>query len=518
MEDEQQETFLGVSHSVVWRLAIHFYKHRLYGKIGEILPECLMTDVSAYDELSTLLDLMLNQWEEVETPKTPQLLAKKSRFYSLLKGWSKRTSVADQQQALSKLRNHQPRVTALGVALWAGEQTLQYPKHTPWNTPRKLELIITTLLSNDHLDFVDQVSVVLDLYTLHPNEYLVEYIVGGLPSWAFTNPQTRSKVVDFYVQAFSLATVKNSDVVGDALENTKPKDFKQIANEVQKRCAPDVQKILKFYTLRDLLNDGENTWKNQKQLLTELGETIVMDNDNFSYAAENGFLKNPTLMVQWLEYAAEHWSAPSFKRLTSWCVEALCGTLNSKTDSTAVWASIAALPGTSELFAKSLARFILESPLMTVTDMRTASQHLNSVIGNPTVAPVAKNLVLKQIDVSQFFASCERSADELASDEHFVDKKLTQRMTSTGATSLVKKLQLLHPSFSDTLRVLMYTVGGEKPDNVAAVAKCGKKQHSMDSDFSRPWSRWEALSQKSVLNKVVKNSGVDTPSKAKRKM
>lgn len=478
-----------------------------------------MSAFTAYDELSTLLTLMAHQWEELaDTPQKNQPLAEKSRFYSLLKGWSKRTSVADQQQALRKLQNHHNPLNSLGMALWAGEQTLKYPKHTPWNTPRNLDLIITTLLSNDRLEFVDQASVVLDLYTLHPTENLVEYIAGGLPSWAFTNQQTRPKVIDFYVQAFSLATLKNSAVIGDTLENTQRKDFKQIADEVQKRCAPHVQNILKLHALIDMLHNGQNTWKNQKQLLTELGETIVMDNENFHYSAENGFLKNPKLMVQWLEYAAEHWSEQGLKGLKSVCVGALRNTLCGKDDPTAVWANIAALPGMSQLFTESLSRFILETPVMTATEMRTATQHLNAIIGHPTVAPIVNTLVLKQIDVSQFFASCESSGDDWSSDEHFVDKKLTQRMTSAGAKSLVNKLQLLHPSFSNTLRVLMYTVGGEKPDNAVDVAKCSKKKFSMDSDFSRPWIRWEALSQKSRLDKAVKNSGVDTTSQPKRKM
>lgn len=275
-----------------------------------------MTDVSAFEELSSLLDLMGEQWEHVNTPKTPQLLAKHSRFYGLLNGWSKRTSVSDQQRCLSKFQKKYIELNSIGVALWGGEQTLKYPKHTPWNTQPKLENLISSLFYDDVLDYVDQVVVALDLYTLNPNENLIPKIADGLPSWAFTNPKTRSKVVDFYVQAFSFATAKKSYIIKETLDNTQTQDFKQIADDVQKRCTPHVQQFLKLHSLSDMLYDAGNTWKKQKQLLTELGEPLLMDDENFYYSAYNGFLKNPQLMVQWLEYAAEHWSAQSFKRLT----------------------------------------------------------------------------------------------------------------------------------------------------------------------------------------------------------
>lgn len=478
-----------------------------------------MSTFTAYDELSTLLDLMSHQWEELSsTKKKSQLLGQKSRFYSLLNGWSKRTSVADQQQALGHPNNKRIALNSLGVALWAGEQALKYPKHTAWNTDQMSKAIITNLFYNDYLEFEDQVDVVLDLHKMHPQKELVEYIAGGLPSWAFTHPKMRSKVVDFYVRSFSFATAKNLDIISEALENTKSKDFQQIADEVQQQCAPHVQNILKLHKLNNMLHDGDNTWKSQKQLLDQLGENIVTANDNFSYFAEHGFSKNPKLMVQWLEYAVEHWSEQGFKRLKSLCPWALRNTLCGKDNPTSVWVDIAQLSGSAELFNESLSRFILETPTMTATEMRTAAQHLNAIIGNPTVAPIVNNLVLKQIDVSHFFASCEQSSADWSDDEPFVDKKLTQRMTSVAAKNLVQKLQMLHPSFSNTLRVLIYTVGGENPDHAVDVAKCSKTKFSMDADFSRPWARWETLSQKSRLNKAVTSLGVQSTRKPKRKM
>lgn len=478
-----------------------------------------MSDITAADELSTLLDLMQGSYEDTPSLRTPELLSKHSRQYALLNAWSKRTGL-EQEKILHKLKFYLGEIHTPGVLLWMAQQALRYPTVSWLSGPKNYSFFVERMTTNDHFMFYDEFETVLKLRALIPNRDSDEAIIFSLPIWAYTDGRTQQHVVDLFAEAFRSLPTNNDRQLADLFSNTPLAEFEKIADKVAEATLLDIQRfvtVYKLYTLLENHNRNTNSWKKQQSLLNELDEGVA-SSTMISQAVQKMFHDSPQNMSAWLNYSLKKWGVEEADKIASWMVQPLQSHLIGGNADLELWQKIAGLPNASAHFSQVVHNLIVQSPSISAKNMQAVVAQLKVLMNNSTVGPVLKNTSLQKFDIASFFVVCEEKSNTSHYNAHFKDKELLKQYSSAAFNQFLKILQSMHPSVGGAFQAARAAIGGDSPETDIVVVPAVTKRSATSGNFSQSWDRWNVLAQNSKLKKAVQRNSTHKPEKARRKM
>ena len=453
-------------------------------------------------ELKHLVSVLMEKYEDIpyDSVSDYPLLADHAVAYKILRTWSNGLPKDEFVEALRNSKIPDNCNFGAGVALWAAEETLAHPHDVPWGTSEKaLRHLMGKLLNDDDgLHFSDQIAVMMQLYQLSNDRGNIYFVLNGMEGEAFSHPTLQPLIVDCIANALNAipnTTKKNVGRAQDIFRDIASEGLAVVSSQLRERC-PRWELLFDVNELEILLDQPDLSWQDCKKAVERVNPKHIQE--QLGSNLTEAFFRNTKLAAQWVKHARAHWDEAGQMFVGECAARSLINSVlrTGGQDHLPLVRELARLPKDHAL-QRMMDSLVYTFPTLRSTEFRKLAEAFKVLLADEEVGSALGKVSLRKVIVGKFFSNAEDCSMEVDTDEPFADQELLKRYDSPGARALFKQIAVLK-SYHDTIKGLVYALGGPRPDGPLCLAKDAKIDTHLECDFSDCFTRWETL--------VVKNS------------
>jgi len=470
-------------------------------------------------ELKHLVSVLMDKYEDIpyDSVSDYPLLADHAVAYKILRTWSNGLPKEEFVEALRNSKIPDNWNFGAGVALWAAEETLAHPNDVPWGTSEKaLRHLMGKLLNDDDgLHFSDQIAGMIKLYELSNDRGNIYFVLNGMEGEAFSHPTLQPLIVDCIANALNAipnTTKKNVNRAQEICSDIGNEGLAVVSSQLRERC-PQWGLLFDVNDLDILLDQPDLSWNDCQKAVERVDPKHIQE--HLGSNLTEAFFKNTELAAQWVKYARAHWDEAGQMFVGECAGRVLINSVlrTNGQEHLPLMRELARLPKDHAL-QRMMDSMLYTFPTLRSSEFRKLADAFKIFLADEELGTALGKISLRKVIVGKFFSNAEDCSMECDTDDLFADQELLKRYESPGARALFKQIAALGV-YHDTIKGLVYALGGRRPEGPLRLAKDAKIDTHLECDFSECFARWETLEVKNSLQTALGKQDVSTLKKRK---